>query len=149
MVLTGRNTVLIDRLIGRVLAALWGARSAPSTPVELAPQGRPTMRLERLTYSVEEASRLLGISRSHAYLLTETGELPCIRLGSRKRIAALAIEQLIMTGVIQPGEPQYYRNDNISSGSITINSSQKSGLNAGHEKTGPVTIDEKESVFIE
>ena len=81
---------------------MWGARSAPSTPVELAPQGRPTMRLDRLTYSVEEASRLLGISRSHAYLLTETGELPCIRLGSRKRIAALAIEQLIMTGVTQP-----------------------------------------------
>ena len=107
------------------------------------------MRLDRLTYSVEEASRLLGISRSHAYLLTETGELPCIRLGSRKRIAALAIEQLLMTGVIQPGEPQYYRNDNISSGSITLNSSQKSGLNAGQEKTGPVTIDEKESVFIE
>ena len=107
------------------------------------------MRLERLTYSVEEASRLLGISRSHAYLLTETGELPCIRLGSRKRIAALAIEQLIMTGVIQPGEPQYYRNDNINSASITVNSSQKTGLNAGQEKTGPVTIDEKESVSIE
>ena len=107
------------------------------------------MRLDRLTYSVEEASRLLGISRSHAYLLTETGELPCIRLGSRKRIAALAIEQLIMTGVIQPGESQYYRNDNINSASITVNSSQKSGLITGHENTGPVTIDEKESVFIE
>ena len=107
------------------------------------------MRLDRLTYSVEEASRLLGISRSHAYLLTETGELPCIRLGSRKRIAALAIEQLIMTGVIQSGEPQYYRNDNIISESIILNSSQKSGLNAGQEKTGPVTIDEKESIFIE
>ena len=107
------------------------------------------MRLDRLTYSVEEASRLLGIRRSHAYLLTETGELPCIRLGRRKRIAALAIEQLLMTGVIQSGEPGYYRNDNIVSESIILNSSQKSGLNAGQEKTGPVTIDEKESIFIE
>ena len=53
------------------------------------------MRLDRLTYSIEEASRLLGISRSHAYLLTETGELPCIRLGMRKRIAGAVIEAIV------------------------------------------------------
>ena len=107
------------------------------------------MRLDRLTYSIEEASRLLGVSRSHAYLLTETGELPCIRLGKRKRIAALAIEQLLMTGVIQVGEPLYSRNDNIVSESITLNNLKKSGLIAGQEKTGPVTIVEKESIFVE
>ena len=125
------------------------AISASSTPVEQALQRRLIVRLDKLTYSVEEASRLLGVSRSHAYLLTETGELPCIRLGKRKRIAALAIEQLLMTGVIQVGEPLYSRNDNIVSESITLNNLKKSGLIAGQEKTGPVTIVEKESIFVE
>ena len=105
------------------------------------------MRLDRLTYSVEDASRLLGISRSHAYLLTETGELPCIRLGMCKRIAGAVIEAIVSgkTFRVNPN----YRNDNIISEFIILNSSQKSGLNAGQEKTGPVTIDEKESIFIE
>ena len=83
----------------------------PSAPAEQAPLRRPTMRLERLTYSVEDASRLLGISRSHAYLLTETGELPCIRLGMCKRIAGAVIEAIVSgkTFRVNPN----YRNDNI------------------------------------
>ena len=83
----------------------------PSAPVEQAPLRRPTMRLDRLTYSIEEASRLLGISRSHAYLLTETGELPCIRLGMRKRIAGAVIEAIV-SGKKFRADPNY-RNDNI------------------------------------
>ncbi len=69
------------------------------------------MRLDKLTYSIEEASPLLGISRSHAYLLTETGELPCIRLGMRKRIAGAVIEAIV-SGKKFRVEPNY-RNDNI------------------------------------
>ena len=68
------------------------------------------MRLDRLTYSVEDASRLLGISRSHAYLLTETGELPCIRLGMCKRIAGDVIEAIV-SGKKFRADPNY-RNDN-------------------------------------
>ena len=68
-------------------------------------------KVTRLTYSIEEASRLLGISRSHAYLLTETGELPCIRLGMRKRIAGAVIEAII-SGKKFRADPNY-RNDNI------------------------------------
>jgi excisionase family DNA binding protein len=44
------------------------------------------MKHNRLVYSVEEAARLLRISRSHAYSLTETGQLPYIKLGKCKRI---------------------------------------------------------------
>jgi len=38
-----------------------------------------------LTVTVEEASRLLGISRAHGYELVARGELPAIRLGRRDR----------------------------------------------------------------
>ncbi len=38
---------------------------------------------ERLVWSVEEAGRLLGISRAHAYELVARGELPHLRLGRR------------------------------------------------------------------
>jgi len=38
---------------------------------------------ERLVLSVEEAGRLLGISRAFAYELVARGELPVIRLGRR------------------------------------------------------------------
>ena len=30
------------------------------------------------TYSVEQTAGVLGISRTHAYAMTETGELPCL-----------------------------------------------------------------------
>ncbi len=84
----------------------------PFAPAELAPLRRPTMRLERLTYSVEDASRLLGISRSHAYLLTETGELPCIRLGMCKRIAGAVIEAIVSGKTFRV--ELNYCNDNIN-----------------------------------
>ncbi len=86
------------------------AISASSTPVEHNLQRRLIVRLDRLTYSAEEASRLLGVSRSHAYLLTETGELPCIRLGMRKRIAGAVIEAIV-SGKKFRADPKY-RNDN-------------------------------------
>jgi excisionase family DNA binding protein len=38
---------------------------------------------DRLVLSVEEAGRLLGISRAFAYELVARGELPVIRLGRR------------------------------------------------------------------
>jgi excisionase family DNA binding protein len=87
------------------------AISASSTPVEHNLQRRLIVRLDRLTYSIEEASRLLGISRSHAYLLTEKGEIPCIRLGMRKRIAGAVIEAIV-SGKKFRADPNY-RNDNI------------------------------------
>ena len=41
----------------------------------------------RLTYSIEEVSRILGISRSHAYKAVETGEIPSIVIGNRKLVS--------------------------------------------------------------
>jgi excisionase family DNA binding protein len=43
----------------------------------------PTTRPERLVWCVEEAARLLGISRAHAYELVSRGALTHVRLGRR------------------------------------------------------------------
>lgn len=49
----------------------------------------------RLVWTVEEAGRLLGISRAHAYELVARGDLPHIRLGRRVVIPKHAITELI------------------------------------------------------
>jgi excisionase family DNA binding protein len=38
---------------------------------------------ERLTFTVEEAARLCGVSRGVCYAASHAGELPSVRLGSR------------------------------------------------------------------
>lgn len=71
------------------------------------------MKHPRLVYSVEEAARMLQISRSHAYSLTETGELPCITLGKSKRITAAGIAHVLKGETTRTGKDHNYRNDNI------------------------------------
>jgi excisionase family DNA binding protein len=52
---------------------------------------------EKLTISVEEASRMLGISRNLGYLLARQGKLPgVLKLGEKRLvISKLAIERLL------------------------------------------------------
>jgi len=42
--------------------------------------------------SVPEAAELLGISRNNAYELVKRGELPSIKLGKRKLVPRIALE---------------------------------------------------------
>lgn len=49
----------------------------------------------RLVWTVEEAGRMLGISRAHAYELVARGELPHVRLGRRVLIPKHAITELL------------------------------------------------------
>lgn len=49
-----------------------------------------------LAVSLPEAARLLGISKSLAYKLATSGEIPTIALGERRKIVPMAaIEKLI------------------------------------------------------
>ncbi len=49
-----------------------------------------------LAVSLQEAARLLGISKSLAYKLAVTGEIPTIAMGERRKIVPMAaIEKLI------------------------------------------------------
>ena len=49
----------------------------------------------KLTLSVTEAARVLGISRAFAYALVARGELPNLRLGRRVVVPRRALEELI------------------------------------------------------
>jgi excisionase family DNA binding protein len=53
------------------------------------------MRHERLTMSVEEASEVLGISRSLAYELVRRGDIPSLRLGRRLVVPVQGLEALV------------------------------------------------------
>jgi len=50
---------------------------------------------ERLTLSIPEAAKVLGISRGLAYQLAKEGKIPVIRLGKRLVVPKLALEKLL------------------------------------------------------
>ena len=53
------------------------------------------MSIEKLTVTVEEAARLLGIGRNSAYEAVRRGELPVIRLGRRYLVPRAALERML------------------------------------------------------
>ena len=53
------------------------------------------MEEERLTVTVEEAGRMLGISRGLAYQMAREKRLPTIRFGKRIVVPRWAIEHLL------------------------------------------------------
>ena len=55
-------------------------------------------KLERRTYTVEEAARILGISRSSAYEAARKGEIPTIRIGKLLRVPAAQLDRLLEGG---------------------------------------------------
>lgn len=56
---------------------------------------------KRLTYTVEEAGRLLGVGRNQAYDAAKRGEVPTIRVGKRLLVPKAALDRLL--GVGEPG----------------------------------------------
>ena len=59
--------------------------------------------LVRQTVSVEEAGRLLGISRGTAYEAAKSGEIPVIRIGKRLLVPRAALERLLNGEPAVPG----------------------------------------------
>jgi excisionase family DNA binding protein len=53
------------------------------------------MELEKLTYTIDEVTRLLGISRPLAYAMARSGKLPTIRMGRRILVSRKAIERML------------------------------------------------------
>jgi len=52
-------------------------------------------RIGRLTQTIEETAKRLGISRGLAYALANKGELPTTRLGKRLLVPTAALERLL------------------------------------------------------
>ena len=50
---------------------------------------------DKLTLTVQEAGRMLGISRATAYQLANQGKLPVIRLGRRLLISKAGLERMV------------------------------------------------------
>lgn len=51
--------------------------------------------LERIVYTVDEAAKILGISRPTAFQGVERGEIPHIRVGRRILIPKAALDKLL------------------------------------------------------
>ena len=51
--------------------------------------------LERKTYTVEEAGRILEIGRSASYGAAASGELPVVRIGKRLLVPRAALDRLL------------------------------------------------------
>lgn len=49
----------------------------------------------KLTFTVTEAARALGISRGLAYEMVKTGEIPSVRFGKRLVVPRHALEKLL------------------------------------------------------
>ena len=58
--------------------------------------------LNKLTLTISETARLLGIGRNTAYELARTGQLPALRLGKRLLVPRAALERLLH--VVPPGD---------------------------------------------
>jgi excisionase family DNA binding protein len=67
-------------------------RPAP-TPAQAPPPAD-----ERLTYTLNEAARRLGISRALAYEAANRGELPVCRIGRRVLVPRAALLRLLEDG---------------------------------------------------
>jgi excisionase family DNA binding protein len=65
-------------------------RPAPAPTEEQAPAVE-----ERLTYTLAEAARQLGISRALAYEAANRGELPVFRIGRRLLVPRAALLHLL------------------------------------------------------
>ncbi len=56
---------------------------------------------ERMTITVEEAARRLGIGRSLAYELVARGDLPSIKIGRLRRVPIVALESWFKEQVVE------------------------------------------------
>ncbi len=53
------------------------------------------MDIEKLTLTVDEAARYLGIGRNSAYAAIARGEIPAIRVGKRLLVPKAALEKML------------------------------------------------------
>jgi len=52
-------------------------------------------KIARLTLTVAEASKILGVSRNKAYEAAKRGEIPTIKIGKRILVPVVALERML------------------------------------------------------
>ncbi|MBU2009194.1 MAG: helix-turn-helix domain-containing protein [Chloroflexi bacterium] len=83
---------------------------------------------ERLTVTVPEAARLLGIGRGLAYELARLGELPCLRFGRRLVIPRAALTEMLASAANKGPAPTV---DEPASGGHSLRHGFPSDLDGG------------------
>lgn len=53
---------------------------------------------ERLTISIPQAAKMLGIGRNQAYEAAARGEIPIIRIGKKRKVVPLAAFERMLRG---------------------------------------------------
>jgi excisionase family DNA binding protein len=62
--------------------------------------------MERVTITVDEAAKALGIGRNSAYEAVHRGEIPAVRIGRRLVVPRAALDRLLGAGAMDPGAPE-------------------------------------------
>jgi excisionase family DNA binding protein len=62
------------------------------------------IKIERLTMTVEEVGKALGISRATAYMLVNSGRIPAIRISERRLIIPRIAVQKLLENDVKPKE---------------------------------------------
>jgi len=57
---------------------------------------------DRLTLTVEEAARMLGLSRGSVYEAAHSGDIPTIRIGRRILVPRVALERMLERPGLEP-----------------------------------------------
>ena len=60
-----------------------------------------TVKLEKLTYSVEEAAEVLGVSRSKMYQIVKMQGFPVLVLGGRRLVSVKGLARWVEEQVAQ------------------------------------------------
>ena len=53
--------------------------------------------MSKLTYTIPETAKILGIGRSAAYEAARSGQIPTIRIGKRILVPLAALERMLET----------------------------------------------------
>jgi excisionase family DNA binding protein len=53
------------------------------------------MELERQTYTVEQAGKILGLSRGSTYAAAKAGTIPVLKFGKRRLVSKAALAKLL------------------------------------------------------
>jgi len=64
----------------------------PKLPGKNPPTGQGVSSIERQTYTIEEAAKILGICRAVAY---RKGVLPTVRVAGRRLVPKRALERML------------------------------------------------------
>ena len=49
--------------------------------------------MEKLAYSIPEAASVIGVSKSYMYTLIQKNKIPYVKVGSRKIVPKVSLEQ--------------------------------------------------------